>query len=64
VLQPSDDVTVYVVLHDYDKLGYEETDPAKARSIGPAAGRRTNFASGRSFAPRPGLCNDTQERSE
>jgi hypothetical protein len=50
VPQPSDDVTVYVVLNDYGKLGYEETDPAKARPIGAAAGRRTgNSAPGRSF---------------
>jgi hypothetical protein len=52
VPQPSGDVTVYVVLNDYCKLGiaYEETDPAKARPNGAAAGRRTgNSASGRSF---------------
>jgi hypothetical protein len=48
--QPSDDVTAYVVLNDYGKLGYEETDPATARSIGAAAGRQTcNSAPGRSF---------------
>jgi hypothetical protein len=42
--QPSDDVTVHVVLNDYGKLGYEETDRVKAR------GRRAgNSAPGRSF---------------
>jgi hypothetical protein len=32
VPQPSDDVTVYLVLNDYGEFGiaYEETDPAKA----------------------------------
>jgi hypothetical protein len=48
--QPSDDVTVHVVLNDYGKLGYEETDRVKARPIGAAAGRRAgNSAPGRSF---------------
>jgi hypothetical protein len=41
---------VHVVLNDYGKLGYEETDRVKARPIGAAAGRRTgNSAPGRSF---------------
>jgi hypothetical protein len=62
VPQPSDDV--YVVLNDYGKLSiaYEETDPAKARPIGAAAGRRTGNS-----RPRPlihsGAIRDYQFRA-